>query len=68
MHIHALKPIDQETRATLTTREAAHHLNREPDTLRMWAYKGIGPIKPIRIGGQLSWPVAALRELLGAKH
>ena len=59
----AIQPLDSEARVNLPTCEAARHLNRSQQTLRVWAYRGIGPIKPIRIGGQLAWPVAALREL-----
>lgn len=62
----AIQPLDQETRRHLPTREAARHLNRTPGTLRKWAMcAGRGPIDPTRIGGQLAWPVAALRALSG---
>ncbi len=59
-------PLTHETRAALTTREAAFHLNRAQQTLRLWAMKdGFGPIRPIRVHGRLAWPVADLRRLLG---
>lgn len=61
-----LVPLDRETRATLTTAEAAAQLNRAPQTLRLWAMRtGSGPIEPIRIHGRLAWPVAELRRVLG---
>lgn len=58
-------PLHLETRATLNTSEAAHHFNRTPQTLRQWAHKGNGPIKPVRVNGRLAWPVAEIRALLG---
>ena len=60
-----IRPLATETRPNLPTREAATQLNRQPQTLRKWAAYGTGPITPIRINGQLAWPVAALRELSG---
>ena len=59
-------PIAGEVRAGLPTSEAAFHLNRAPQTLRIWAMNGSGPIQPIRIGGRLAWPVADIRKLMGA--
>lgn len=58
-------PLHFETRTTLPTSEAARQLNRTPQTLRQWAHKGNGPIKPVRINGRLAWPVAEIRSLLG---
>ena len=58
-------PLDREIRVTLPTNEAAHQINRRPQTLRRWACLGDGPIKPIRLNGRLAWPVAELRRLLG---
>lgn len=54
-----------ETRAALPTPEAAFHLNRAQQTLRLWAMDGSGPLQPRRINGRLAWPVADLRKLLG---
>ena len=58
-------PLDHETRATLPTAEAAFHLNRAQQTLRIWAMRENGPIRPLRINGRLAWPTADLRRLLG---
>ncbi|MBK6470367.1 MAG: DNA-binding protein [Betaproteobacteria bacterium] len=58
-------PLDQETRSVLPTAEAAAHLNRADQTLRIWACKENGPIRPIRVNGRLAWPVAKLRRILG---
>lgn len=57
-------PLDRETRAALPTPEAAFHLNRAQQTLRLWAMRENGPIRPIRINGRLAWPVEELRRLL----
>ena len=54
-----------ETRAALPTPEAAFHLNRAQQTLRIWAMRGSGPLQCRRINGRLSWSVADLKALLG---
>jgi len=59
-------PLLKELRSALATREAAYHLNRSPQTLRIWACRGDGPIQPLRVGGRLAWPTDAIRRLLGA--
>ena len=58
-------PLDREIRVTLPTDEAAHQINRRPQTLRRWACLGDGPIHPVRINGRLAWKVSDLRTLLG---
>ena len=60
-----LTPLALETRTALTTPEAAGHLNRAQQTLRIWACREDGPIRPIRINGRLAWPVSELRRVLG---
>lgn len=57
-------PLHRETRTALPTTEAAHFLNRKPQTLRAWACLG-GPISPIRINGRLAWKVSDIQTLLG---
>ena len=60
-----LTPLALETRTALPTHEAAGHLNRAQQTLRMWAMRdGTGPIRPLRINGRLAWPVSELRRVL----
>lgn len=54
-----------ETRAALPTGEAAYHLNRAQQTLRLWAMREDGPLRPIRINGRLAWPVSELKRVLG---
>lgn len=58
-------PLILETRTALPTHEAAWHLSRAEQTLRLWACKQDGPIRPIRLHGRLLWPVSDLRRLLG---
>lgn len=60
-------PLDKEIRITVETDAAAFHLNRKPQTLRAWACKETGPIRPLRINGRLAWPVLELRHLLGCR-
>ena len=58
-------PLDRETRATVNTAAAAHHLSRRPQTLRCWATYGTGPLTPLRVHGRLAWKTEDLRRLLG---
>jgi len=57
--------LDGETRSAIPTHEAAFHLSRAEQTMRLWACQENGPIRPIRINGRLAWPVAQLKGLLG---
>jgi hypothetical protein len=57
-------PLHLETRSVIDTESAAFHLNRQPQTLHLWASKNNGPITPLRINGRLAWRVADLRKLL----
>ena len=54
-----------ETRSALPTNEAAYHLNRAQQTLRLWAMREDGPLRPMRINGRLAWPVSELKRVLG---
>ncbi|WP_306552983.1 DNA-binding protein [Acidovorax sp.] len=63
---YATKRLCEETRSHLPTAEAAFHLNRSEQTLRLWACKENGPLRPARIHKRLAWAVADLRHLLGA--
>lgn len=53
------------TRPNLKTEEAAHYLNRRPQTLRAWACLENGPMRPTRIGGLLAWNTATVKALAG---
>ena len=59
--------LDHETRAAVDTATAAFHLNRRPQTLRAWACRESGPLRPLRINGRLAWPVAELKRVLGVE-
>lgn len=59
--------LERETRANLPTPEAAYHLNRAQQTLRLWAMRENGPIRPIRVNGRLAWPVSDLRRILNVQ-
>ncbi len=59
------QPLDAVTRAALDTGEAAYHLNRRPQTLREWACREHGPLRPVRVHGRLAWPTAEIRRILG---
>jgi hypothetical protein len=59
------RSLDQEIRTALGTAEAAFHLGRSPQTLRLWACTQTGPIQPLRVNGRLMWPVNEIKKLLG---
>lgn len=63
--VRQLPPLESVTRPAVDTATAAHYLNRQPQTLRVWACREDGPIRPIRINGRLAWSVSELRRLLG---
>lgn len=60
----AFVPLDLEQRTHVDTSCAAYHLGRKAQTMRVWASTEKGPIRPVRINGRLSWPVADIRRLL----
>lgn len=48
----------------LSTEDAAQLLNRRPQTLRGWASKDSGPMRPVRSGRFLQWPSDELLRLM----
>ena len=60
-------PLELESRPRVPTEQAAHYLNRRPQTLRGWACAETFPdgLRPVRINGRLGWPVAGIRAVLG---
>ena len=58
-------PLELEPRAAVETACAAFHLTRQQQTLRGWACREDGPLRPLRINGRLAWKTADLRKLLG---
>lgn len=57
-------PLDLETRPTVTTEQAAFYLLRQPQTLRGWACREDGPLRPVRINGRLGWSVQEIKRIL----
>lgn len=57
-------PLELETRPTVGTAATAYYLRKAPQTLRIWACKENGPIRPIRVGAHLHWRTADIRKLL----
>ena len=58
-------PLEEITKPNLKTEEAAHYLNRRPQTLRAWACLENGPLRPKRIGGLLAWSTTEVKALAG---
>lgn len=58
-------PLHLEPRAAVETACAAFHLTRQQQTLRGWACREDGPLRPLRINGRLAWKTEDLRKLLG---
>ncbi|MEI8029878.1 MAG: hypothetical protein WCH35_08890 [Comamonadaceae bacterium] len=63
-------PLDQESRPTVDTAAAAHYLHLAPQTLRIFACKETGCIRPRRIPGsaKLHWVTADIRRLLAGSQ
>ncbi|TFW28656.1 hypothetical protein [Massilia horti] len=59
--------IDLDTRTHVSTACAAFWLGRKPQTLLMWNCHGTGPMRPIKSGRQLMWPVDEIRKHLRLK-
>jgi len=59
-------PLETVTKPSVDTAAAAYYLNRQPQTLRMWACHENGPLRPLRIHGRLAWSVQSIRTLCGA--
>lgn len=61
-------PIEQLTRPCVDTAQAAFYLNRQPQTMRIWACKQPDvAIRPIRINGRLAWRVVDILALLNGE-
>jgi hypothetical protein len=58
-------PLELENRPTVATCQAAYYLTRKQQTLRGWACREDGPLRPLRIHGRLAWKTEDLRKLLG---
>lgn len=58
-------PLELEARPTVDTAAAAHYLHLAQQTMRIYACKENGPLRPRRINGRLHWVTADIRRLLG---
>jgi len=58
-------PLELENRPTVDTAATAYYLRKAQQTLRIWACKENGPIRPIRVGAHLHWKTSDIRKLLG---
>ena len=58
-------PLELETRPTVSTAAAAHYLHLAPQTMRIYACRENGPLRPRRINNRLHWVTADIRKLLG---
>lgn len=58
------RTLEEETRSHVGTACASYHLDRQPQTLRVWACLENGPIRPTRINGRLAWAVADIKRAL----
>lgn len=57
-------PLKDEDRTHIDTACAAYHLGRRPQTMRSWACRENGPLRPHRINGRLAWKVEEIKRLL----
>lgn len=57
--------LELETRPTVGTAAAAFYLRKATQTMRIYACKENGPLRPIRIGAHLHWKTEDIRRLLG---
>ena len=67
-HEPPFPPLGLITRPAVDTDSAAYYLGRKAQTLRTWACKENGPLRPIRVNGRLAWPVDQIRKILGVSH
>jgi hypothetical protein len=58
-------PLELETRPTVDTAACAFYLRKAQQTLRIYACRENGPLRPIRVGAHLHWRTADIRRLLG---
>ena len=57
--------LEHVTHPTVNTAATAYYLRKAQQTLRIWACKENGPIRPIRVGAHLHWKTSDIRKLLG---
>jgi hypothetical protein len=59
------QPLEHVTRPNVDTAACAYYFNRQQQTVRSWACREVGPIRPLRINGRLAWPVSEIKRVLG---
>lgn len=64
---HHYPPLEQVTRPTVPTEQAAYYLDRKPQTMRSWASLENGVLQPLRVNGRLAWPVKEIKKILGVE-
>lgn len=64
-HFEQFPNLESISRSHVDTEAASYYLNRKTQTLRIWACKENGPLRPVRVLGRLAWPVADIKRLLG---
>lgn len=65
--IQNFPPLEALTQPLVKTEQAAHYLLRSPPTLHAWAQaapEDAVPMRPVRIGARLGWPVQQIRQLV----
>jgi hypothetical protein len=62
---HQHPPLETVQRPLLGTNAAAFYLNARAQTMRLWASRDKGPIRPVRIGGRLRWRTSDVKRLVG---
>ena len=65
--IQQFTPLEQVTNPTVNPADAAYYLHLAQQTMRIYACKENGPLRPRRINGRLHWVTADIRKLLGVK-
>lgn len=61
-------PLEQQTKPTLTTAEAAFYCNRRPQTLRAWhCLQPVGVPRALNLNGRLAWRTNDIRSWLNGE-
>lgn len=58
-------PLEEIQKPLIDTRAAAYYLMAQEQTMRSWAARGVGPIRPVKIGGRLRWRTSEVKKLVG---
>jgi len=62
--IQQFPPLELENRPTVSTAACGFYLHLKVATLKIYSFKGTGPLRPIRIGNRLHWRTEDIRRLL----